>query len=104
MLALAVFCAGGCALRQKPKPRPDLAHIFRPGKLKGAGITREQVEVKMFEPGDGRITRRSALAISYGEAVGDRSILSFPIFGCEIHNDLPNNLTFLDNLLSIFLK
>jgi pimeloyl-ACP methyl ester carboxylesterase len=31
MIALAV-CAGGCALRQKPKPQPDLAHIFRPAR------------------------------------------------------------------------
>jgi pimeloyl-ACP methyl ester carboxylesterase len=27
-----VVCAGGCALRQKPKPRPDLAQIFRPAR------------------------------------------------------------------------
>jgi pimeloyl-ACP methyl ester carboxylesterase len=83
--------------------------IFRPGKvkLKGAGLTRAQVEAKMFEPGDGRITRRSALAISHGESVNarfDTSDLLFSIFGCEIHGDLPNNLTFQDNLLSIFLK
>lgn len=73
-------------------------------KLKGTGLTRAQVEAKMLEPGDGRITRRSALTISHGEAVSDRSTLSLSIFGCEIHGDLPNNLTFQDNLLSILLK
>ena len=31
MIALAV-CAGGCALRPKPEPQPDLAHIFRPAR------------------------------------------------------------------------
>src|SRR5215212_9685857 len=31
VIALAV-CAGGCALRSKPKPRPDLAQIFRPAR------------------------------------------------------------------------
>jgi pimeloyl-ACP methyl ester carboxylesterase len=72
--------------------------------LKGTGLTRAQVETKMFEPGDGRITRRSALAISYGEAVGNSSVLSVSIFGCELHSDLPNNATFQDDLLSIFLK
>jgi len=36
MIALAV-CAGGCALRQKTKPQPDLSHIFRPRKLKLRG-------------------------------------------------------------------
>jgi hypothetical protein len=83
--------------------------IFRPGKvrLKGAGLTRADVEAKMFEPGDGRITRRSALAVGRGESVNaafDRSDLLFTIFGCQIHSDLPNDLTFQDNLLSIFLK
>ena len=80
--------------------------IFRAGKIKlnGTGLTRSQVEEKMYEPGDGRITRRSALAVTHGEAFGDRSTLSLSIFGCEIHGDLPNNLTLQDNLLSIFLK
>lgn len=61
----------------------------------------------MLEPGDGRITRRSALAIGFGESVNarfDRSDLLFTIFGCQIHSDLPNDATFQDNLLSIFLK
>src|SRR5215213_10482876 len=31
IIALAV-CAGGCALRPKPKPQPDLTHIFRPAR------------------------------------------------------------------------
>jgi len=61
----------------------------------------------MFEPGDGRITRRSALAVGRGESVNarfDRSDLLFTIFGCRIHSDLPNDLTFQDNLLGILLK
>jgi pimeloyl-ACP methyl ester carboxylesterase len=83
--------------------------IFSPRKLKlkGNSLTSSEAEAKMFEPGDGRITRRSALAISHDESLGDivdRSNPSVSIFGCEIHGDLPNNLTFQDNLLSIFLK
>jgi pimeloyl-ACP methyl ester carboxylesterase len=80
--------------------------LFRPRKLKlkGTGLTLSEVEGKMFEPGDGRITRRSALAFGRGEAVADKSVLSVAIFGCEIHGDLPNNQTFQDNLLSILLK
>jgi hypothetical protein len=83
--------------------------IFRPRKvrLKSTGLTLSQVEAKMLEPGDGRITRRSALAVGRGESVNagfDRSDLLFTIFGCQIHSDLPNNTTFQDNLLSIFLK
>jgi pimeloyl-ACP methyl ester carboxylesterase len=87
----------------------QLRTIFRPGKvkLKGMGLTRAEVEAKMLEPGDGRITRRSALAVGRGESVNagfDRSDLLFTIFGCQIHSDLPNDATFQDNLLSIFLK
>jgi hypothetical protein len=80
--------------------------IFRARKMKfkGRALTESQVEAKLFEPGDGRITRRSALAVSHDESIKDRSNLSFSIFGCEIHGDLPNNPTFQDNLLSIFLK
>jgi hypothetical protein len=83
--------------------------IFRPRKLKlkGVGWTQAEAEAKMFEPGDGRVTRRSALAISHGESLGDnsdKSNLSVTMFGCEIHSDLPNNLTVQDNLLSIFLR
>ena len=83
--------------------------VFRPGrvKIKGTGLTRAEVEAKMLEPGDGRITRRSALAVGFGESAGgrsDRSDLLFTVFGCQIHSDLPNDATFQDNLLSIFLK
>src|SRR2546421_1501035 len=80
--------------------------IFRPHQMKskGSGLAQSQVEAKLFEPGDGRITRHSALAISHDESISDKANLSFTIFGCEIHGDLPNNPTFQDNLLSIFLK
>jgi len=80
--------------------------IFRPhqAKSKGNALTQPQVEARLFEPGDGRITRRSALAVSHDDSISDRSNLSFTIFGCEIHGDLPNNPTFQDNLLSIFIK
>ncbi|OLE50796.1 MAG: hypothetical protein AUG51_26280 [Acidobacteria bacterium 13_1_20CM_3_53_8] len=83
--------------------------FFSPRKLrfKGNSLMPSQAEARMFEPGDGRITRRSALAISHDEALADtvdRSNPTISIFGCEIHGDLPNNLTFQDNLLSIFLK
>jgi pimeloyl-ACP methyl ester carboxylesterase len=83
--------------------------FFQPRKmrLRGTDLTRAQVEDVMLEPGDGRVSRRSALAISHGESVSDQSDktnLSVAIFGCEIHSDLPNNPTFQDNLLSILLK
>jgi pimeloyl-ACP methyl ester carboxylesterase len=83
--------------------------IFKPGKLKvkDNGLTTAMIEAKMFEPGDGRITRRSALAIDHGEWAGDgspRPNLSLAIFGCEIHGDLPNNATFQNNILTILLK
>ena len=111
---LRVFIfAGNC----EPTPRAALIveeggqsrTIFRPGKLKlkGTGLTRAEVEAKLLEPGDGRITRRSALAVSHGESIDarfDRSDLLSTIFGCALHSDLPIDQTFQDNLLSIFLK
>jgi hypothetical protein len=83
--------------------------IFKPGKMKvkDARLTTSMIETKMFEPGDGRITRRSALAIDHGEWASDSSPqpnLALSIFGCEIHGDLPNNATFQNNILSILLK
>jgi pimeloyl-ACP methyl ester carboxylesterase len=89
--------------------RGQIRTVFRPHELdlKGTDLTQSMVEVKMFEPGDGRITRRSALAIGHDEPTGERtSFRQFPpfsVFGCEIHGDLPNNHTFQNNLLSIIL-
>lgn len=71
------------------------------------GLTRAEVEVKMLEPGDGRLTRRSELAVRRAESINarfDRADFLFTIFGCQLHVDLPNDPTFRDNLLSIFLR
>lgn len=87
----------------------EIKTIFKPSKakLKGEGLSPSLIEAKLYEPGDGRITRRSALAVDRGEWVkegSDSSNRALPIFGCELHADLPNNPTFQDNMLTIFLK
>jgi len=85
--------------------------VFQSRKLKFSGTTfkRSAVELKMFEPGDGRVTRRSAMAARHDGVASDGLFnsslnIAYAVFGCEIHGDLPNNPTFQDNLLSILIN
>lgn len=75
---------------------------------KAVRFDRLVIAAKMFEPGDGRVTRRSLLSLNHSDsAVGDifqSSLnLTYAIFGCEAHGNLPGNPTFQDNLLTIVL-
>ena len=88
-----------------------LTTVFQSRKLTFSGTTfkRSEVESKMFEPGDGRVTRRSAIGTRHdsrnGDGLFDSSVnIFYAVFGCEIHGDLPNNRTFQDNLLSILVN
>lgn len=62
----------------------------------------------MLEPGDGSVTKLSALARSSLDLTGSNQQmgdfpLAYSIFLCEKHADLPSNLSFQDNLLNILL-
>ena len=88
-----------------------LITVFQSRKLKFSGtiFKRSAVEAKMFEPGDGRVTRRSAMGTRHDGQVSDGLFnsslnITYAVFGCEIHGDLPNNPTFQDNLLSILVN
>jgi len=77
--------------------------------VKDGKLTRKAFQEAMFEPGDGRVTRRSLLAWRPGENRGDRLFpsslgLSYAVFGCEIHGDLPNNPTFQNNVLTLLVN
>src|SRR5215831_7596682 len=85
--------------------------VFQSKKLTFSGTTikRKYVEARMFEPGDGRVTRRSALGAAHDGEPSDglfnsKLNITYAVFGCEIHGDLPNNPTFQDNLLSILIN
>ena len=70
---------------------------------------RKEVERAMYEPGDGRVTRRSLL----GEGLRDvrRSQLfntplpvAYAVFACDLHSDLQKNKTIQDNALTILVN
>src|SRR5262249_6353988 len=91
--------------------KKGIVTVFQSRKLSFSGTTlkRKQVEAEMFEPGDGRVTRTSALGTRHDNASNDGLFDSslnifYAVFGCEIHGDLPNNPTFQDNLLTILLN
>ena len=70
---------------------------------------RKEVERAMYEPGDGRVTRRSLM----GEGLRDvrRSRLfdtplpvAYAVFACDLHSDLQKNKTIQDNALTILVN
>lgn len=60
----------------------------------------------MLEPGDGRVTKASALARASLDPTSNRPgtfPLAYSIFLCREHSDLPGDITFRDNLLNILV-
>jgi pimeloyl-ACP methyl ester carboxylesterase len=70
----------------------------------GKKISRREAIAAMYVPGDGRVTRRSALAADLSRGSGFRFLLGLPIdfavFGCDVHGNLPNNAMLQDNMLT----
>ncbi|MGH9900948.1 MAG: hypothetical protein ACRD68_03810, partial [Pyrinomonadaceae bacterium] len=77
----------------------------------GGRLSRKEVTRAMYEPGDGRVTRRSLL----GEARDDanrRGIspyntplpLAYAAFACDLHSELPKNTTLQDNALTLLVS
>ena len=62
----------------------------------------------MLEPGDGRVTKPSALgrkSLDPSARVADAAFpLAYAVFLCEEHGALPGDVTFRDNLLNILLS
>jgi pimeloyl-ACP methyl ester carboxylesterase len=70
---------------------------------------RKEVERAMYEPGDGRVTRRSLLGETH--VPPRRSLLfnspfplSYAVFACDLHSDLQKNKTLQDNALTLLLS
>ena len=60
----------------------------------------------MLEPGDSRVTKASALGRASLDPTASRPgtfPLSYSIFLCREHSDLPGDITFRDNLLNILI-
>jgi hypothetical protein len=75
----------------------------------GRNLTRKEVTRAMYEPGDGRVTRRSLL----GERLDARRQssyynttlpLTYAAFACDLHSDLQNNKTLQDNALTLLVS
>jgi hypothetical protein len=83
--------------------------LFRSGQAPGGRKARRRAFEAMFAPGDGRVTRRSLFDLSLEpETDGqmDRALKPRPLhatFNCELHGDLPLNLTLQNNLLTVLL-
>ena len=74
---------------------------------KDRSFSRREVIDAMYEPGDGRVTRRSLLGLR-GDADNAVSISTLPIaysyFACELHGDLQRNRTLQDNALTLLVN
>jgi pimeloyl-ACP methyl ester carboxylesterase len=83
--------------------------LFSSGGAPGGRRARRRAFEAMFAPGDGRVTRRSLFGLRPNSATDDhtadtrRQTLHYATFSCELHGDLPLNLTLQDNLLTILL-
>jgi pimeloyl-ACP methyl ester carboxylesterase len=75
----------------------------------GREWTSKEVEHAMYEPGDGRVTRRSLLGETHvpprRSALFDSPYpLAYAIFACDLHSDLQKNKTLQDNALTLLLS
>ncbi|HEV2800434.1 MAG TPA: hypothetical protein VGW12_08055 [Pyrinomonadaceae bacterium] len=75
----------------------------------GRKLKRKEVVRAMYEPGDGRVTRRSLL----GERAGaprhsplfDTPLpIAYGVFACDLHSELQNNKTLQDNALTLLIN
>jgi pimeloyl-ACP methyl ester carboxylesterase len=70
---------------------------------------RKDVERAMYEPGDGRVTRRSLLGETHVPPRGSQLFnspfpLAYAAFACDLHSDLQKNKTLQDNALTLLLS
>jgi pimeloyl-ACP methyl ester carboxylesterase len=75
----------------------------------GQKIKRREVTGAMYEPGDGRVTRRSLL----GERLDAPRLsplfdtplpIAYGVFACDLHSDLQSNKTLQDNALTLLIN
>jgi pimeloyl-ACP methyl ester carboxylesterase len=89
--------------RTVTQPRP-----FR--NSAGREWKRREVERAMFEPGDGRVTRRSLMAETLADVRRGSRLFNTPlpvayaVFACDLHSDLQKNKTIQDNALTILVN
>jgi pimeloyl-ACP methyl ester carboxylesterase len=72
-------------------------------------IPRKEVLKAMYEPGDGRVTRRSLLGEGLNNerssALFNSSLpISYAVFACGLHSEIQNNRTLQDNALTVLVS
>ena len=72
-------------------------------------VSRAEATRAMYEPGDGRVTRRSllgeTLAARRGSALFDTALpIAYAVFACDVHSELQNNKTLQDNALTLLVS
>ena len=75
----------------------------------GRKIKRKEVTHAMYEPGDGRVTRRSLLgerlnAPRRSQFFDTPLHIVYGVFACDLHSDLQNNKTLQDNALTVLIN
>jgi len=76
----------------------------------GGKVSGRTAIAAMYVPGDGRVTRNSALGQDSRGVARDGNLgnpglsITYAVFGCELHGSLPNNQTLQDNALSTLVN
>jgi pimeloyl-ACP methyl ester carboxylesterase len=75
----------------------------------GRKIKRRDVIRAMYEPGDGRVTRRSLLgerldAPRRSQFFDTPLPIAYGVFACDLHSELQNNKTLQDNALTLLIS
>ena len=77
--------------------------------VSGRKIKRKDVIRAMYEPGDGRVTRRSLLgerlaAPRRSQLFNTPLPIAYGVFACDLHSELQNNKTLQDNALTLLIS
>ncbi|MBC7909458.1 MAG: hypothetical protein H7Y30_03095 [Pyrinomonadaceae bacterium] len=76
----------------------------------GKKVTKKDVTLLMYAPGDGRVTRRSLLAETLAETRRRSQLFNtslpivYAVFACDLHGELQNNKTLQDNALTALVS
>ncbi|HEX5705903.1 MAG TPA: hypothetical protein VFX96_01305 [Pyrinomonadaceae bacterium] len=75
----------------------------------GAKVERRDAVREMYEPGDGRVTRRSLMGQRAGapraSALYDTPLaVAYAVFACDLHSDLQNNKILQNNALTLLVN
>jgi pimeloyl-ACP methyl ester carboxylesterase len=87
--------------------------ITRPREFRtstGRRVSLKEAKAAMSAPGDGRVTRRSLLGLGIvgnsraDSLFGTQLPISYAVFACDLHGELQNNKTLLDNALTALMS